>query len=374
MVEATRKKNKWLSQRIQKRQNRGKNYKLFSRRKQSKHPIKQRNDRKKFKSQRSRKRVLMQMASDYNDFVFHDQYQSEYEYNQHDFTSDHHNADHHRSSSKITTDSQSNINDDVVTLESCLRSMVATYVSNGWSYNFDARRWNRSTFILNDRLLRCLEHWEFSNISNSVIAVNGDHTINSTKFEQDAFERFCASTQFLFAYFQCSHEVPEDIVAVIRCFLLYRKMSHNFNTTQCERVNPESWNKRNRELNGWIHSAKRIYIGLEIGSGAVQCSENNKGSHEIRNDQFLPVLLIERTDHDPNYHYHNYSYNTDPVGSRWKWDCYGNDQWIVCHCDKEPYRSRYYPHRGYYNFCHVHHKVLSDRRDRGKYRVLYAAG
>merc|ERR1719229_1596363 len=129
MVEATRKKNKWLSQRIQKRQNRGKNHKLFSRRKQSKHPVKQRNDRKKFESQRSRKRVLMQMASDYNDFVFHNQYENKYGYNQHNGTCDHHNADHHRSSSKIIADSQSNFNDDVVTLESCLRSMVATYVS-----------------------------------------------------------------------------------------------------------------------------------------------------------------------------------------------------------------------------------------------------
>merc|ERR1712217_163570 len=104
--------------------------------------------------------------------------------------------------------------------------------------------------------------------------------------EQEAFERFCASTQFLFAYFQCSHDVPEDIVAVIRCFLLCRNTVHHSYTTLCQRVDPESWNK-DRELNGWIDSAKRIYIGFEIGSGGVQCSPDGYGKeqYEIQNDQ-----------------------------------------------------------------------------------------
>merc|ERR1719150_3108779 len=140
MVEAAKSKNKWLSQRIQKRQNRiqnaskhsgtnnhrVKNQHIIYRRK---NPVKQRKDRKKFKCQRDRKKVLKQMASDYNDFVFQNQYQNQghvrirptidyhyghdipslvdnYSYNQHDYIS------HYRSSSKITTDSQSNTNDD----------------------------------------------------------------------------------------------------------------------------------------------------------------------------------------------------------------------------------------------------------------------
>merc|ERR1712217_36551 len=111
----------------------------------------------------------------------------------------------------------------------------------------------------------------------------------------------------------------------------------------------------------WINSAKNVYIGFEIGSGGVQSSPDGygKGHYEIRNDQFLPVLQIQRTKFKKEIDDRSNapSYNTNPSWSHRIVYCYGDKYCTVCHCNKWSWALRYCPHRGYNNFCYVHNRV-----------------